>query len=185
MVSDQQANYIINISLHVLILFTFLTIFFFAYISRLEKKSVDDALLDAINGQVDTVLTGIDNHMPPLKIEWEILNKLGEDIQKESKGALPAIISNHRNLRNIAVAMIVGLFCILVGLYVYFLSIGININWKRIITENMIIFIFVGIIEFLFFTKVASKYIPVTPDLLSKTILERLKYHFFEYMDKK
>ena len=123
--------------------------------------------------------------MPPLKIEWDILNKLGEDIQKESEGALPVIISNHRNLRNISIGMIVGFFCIIAGLYVYFLSIGIDINWKRIIIENIIIFVFIGTIEFIFFTKVASKYIPVTPDLLSKTILERLKYHFFEYMDKK
>ena len=40
---------------------------------------------------------------------------------------------------------------------------------------NVIIFSITGIIEYLFFMNVASKYIPVTPDIISNTMLERVK----------
>jgi hypothetical protein len=60
---------------------------------------------------------------------------------------------------------------------------GKNIDTIKIIIENAIVFSFVGGIEFLFFTKIASKYVPVTPDMLSDTILERVKYKLFEYLN--
>ena len=42
---------------------------------------------------------------------------------------------------------------------------------------NLIIFSITGLIEYLFFANVASKYVPVTPDVISKTMLERAKYN--------
>ena len=186
MVTLRQANYTLNISLHVLILFSFLTIFFFAFISHLEQKSVDDALTGAINGQVGELLNNIDKYAPSnIKIQWKTLNDIAENIQRDAVGALPEVKKNHRTLLIIGVSMIVGLFALFSALYVYFgVFKGMQIGWKRILIENLIVFGFVGIIEYLFFTKVAIKYVPVTPDLLSKTILDRVKYHFHNYMEQ-
>lgn len=185
MVTTQQANYSLNISLHVLILFSFLTIFFFAFISHLEQKTINDELTNAINGQVDSVLNNIDQYVPKgTKIDWNVLNNIALKLQKESTAESPDVKQNHRKLLIIGICVIVGLFAIFSSIYVYFgMYKGMNINWKRIVTENLIVFGFVGIIEYLFFTKIAMKYIPVTPDLLSKTILDRIKYHIYSYMD--
>ena len=50
-----------------------------------------------------------------------------------------------------------------------------------IIKENIIIFISIGIIEFLFFTKVSSKYVPILPVQISTTVLERIKENIMKY----
>ena len=186
MVTVTQANYTLNISLHVLILFSFLTIFFFAFISHLEQKSVDDALTGAINGQVGQLLDGLDKYAPSnIKIDWKVLNNAAEKIQKDAADTLPAVKKNHRTLLIVGISMIVGLFTLFSGLYVYFgVYKGMDINWKRVLLENLIVFSFVGLIEYLFFTKVAIKYVPVTPDLLSKAVLDRVKYHFNKYVDE-
>ena len=186
MVTTTQVNYTLNISLHILILFSFLTIFFFSFISHLEQKSVDEALTSAINGQVGQLLTKLDGFSQDfINIDWKTINDVAEKIQKDAVGALPAVKKNHRKLLIVGISMIVGLFVIFSSIYVYFgVYKGVNINWKKIVIENLIVFSFVGIIEYLFFTTVASKYVPVTPDLLSKTILDRIKYHFQQYIEK-
>lgn len=185
MVTTQQANYSLNISLHVLILFSFLTIFFFAFISHLEQKTVNDQLTNAINNQVDNILNNIDKYVPDgTNIEWKVINDIAVKIQNDAIGEAPDVKQNHRTLMIIGICAIIGLFVIFSSLYVYFgVYKGMDINWKRIVAENLIVFGFVGIIEYLFFTKIATKYIPVTPDLLTKTILDRVKYHLYSYMD--
>ena len=185
MVTTQQANYSLNISLHVMILFSFLTIFFFAYISHLEQKTVNDELTNAINSQVDNVLNNIEKYVPSvINIDCKTLDDIAIKMQKDAAGEAPDVKRNHRKLLIIGICIIVGLFVLFCSLYVYFgVHKGMNINWKRIVGENLIVFGFVGIIEYLFFTKIAMKYIPVTPDLLSKTILDRVKYRLYDYLD--
>jgi putative flippase GtrA len=187
MVTTTQVNYTLNISLHILILFSFLTIFFFAFISHLEQKRVDDSLTSAINDQIGQVLDNMDKYAPTsgIKINWKTLNDIGEKIQKDAIGALPEVKKNHRKLLIVGISMIIGLFVLFSSLYVYFgVYKGVNINWKKILIENLIVFGFVGIIEYLFFTNVASKYVPITPDLLSNTILDRVKYHLYKYLSQ-
>jgi hypothetical protein len=49
---------------------------------------------------------------------------------------------------------------------------------KEISIENILTFIFVGIIEFVFFTNVAMKYIPSEPSLIFKSLLNGLNKEF-------
>ena len=180
MVTVQRANYSLNISLHVLILFTFLTIFFFTFISHLEQKSVNSALKSAITEQVGHLLTSISTFAQN-NINWVNVYNVAEKIQKDSQGELQSVKQNHKRLLYTGLGMIGFLILVFTGLLIYYRSQGIKIGIKKIFLENALVFSFVGLIEFLFFTKVASKYIPVTPDVLSKTILERVKYRFNEY----
>ena len=52
-------NFSLDIALHVLILFTFLTIFFFEYVSKLEKQTLDDTISNSVADNTDTLLTDI------------------------------------------------------------------------------------------------------------------------------
>ena len=185
MVTLRRANYTLNISLHVLILFSFLTIFFFSYISHLEQKSVDDALSAAIDEQMGQILTYVDQFSPPGTVDWKVLNSVAEQMQASAVGEFPEVKANHRKLLIIGISMIGGLFALFSSLSIYFgVYKGLQIGWKRIFLENFIVFACVGVIEFLFFTKVAVKYVPVTPDTLTKTILDRIKYKFYQYIEK-
>jgi len=43
---------------------------------------------------------------------------------------------------------------------------------------NIIIFSITGLIEYFFFMNVASKYVPVMPNEITDTMLERIKHNF-------
>jgi hypothetical protein len=184
MVTQSEASYAINISLHVFILFTFLTVFFFAFISKLSKKSINDALGGIIDKQVGNLLTNVDTWDKKIapktypNIKWAEVNKLATKIEANAQGELPEIVANNKKLKIIGWMMIGGLLLLLIGMYVYFRFVKkYDVNIGHIFAGNAIIFAFIGIIEFLFFTKIASKYIPVTPDFVATTLLERIKYH--------
>ena len=181
---SKNANYRINISLHVLILFTFLTVLFFTYISKLEIESITNVLNSAINDHVGIALSKI-NNSPNVSdyINWDQLNKMAKDIQITAKDESVAVVANHRRLLIIGIVIIILLSLILIIIYVYYYNKDADINIKKILLENIIVFSFIGAIEFLFFTKIASKYIPVTPDMLTDTILERVKFKLFEYLN--
>jgi len=183
MVSQTQANYSLNIGLHVFILFTFLTIFFFAYASKLEKKSIQNALGGIVDKQIGKFLTQVDVWDKKLKpdsypnVNWNAVNNLAKKLEKNSQGELPEIIKNNTRLKWIGMAMVVILFVLLIGMYAYFKMVKkYDVHLGRIFTENLVIFAFVGVIEFLFFKHIAAKYIPTTPDFVATTILERVKY---------
>lgn len=53
-----------------------------------------------------------------------------------------------------------------------------NIDFKFMFWENIITFIFVGIVEFLFFKMIASKFVPIEPSFISKETLNRVKNMF-------
>lgn len=178
MVSAQQVNYWLNIGLHVLILFTFLTILFFVYISRVETKAVSDAVNSTIKEQTGKVLSEIDETAAGsvTKDDWHKIRDIAIKIQADSQGELPEIKQNHKNLKITASIVIVVLFLVLAAIFLYYgVKKGHKIHIKKILTENAIVFACIGAIEFMFFTKVAAKYVPVTPDVMASTALERIR----------
>jgi Na+-transporting methylmalonyl-CoA/oxaloacetate decarboxylase gamma subunit len=60
MVTEESAIYGMNMGMHVFILFTFLTIFFFAFVSKLASNSIQNALDDIIDQQVEKILNEAD-----------------------------------------------------------------------------------------------------------------------------
>ena len=189
MVTTAKANWSVNISLHVLILFSFLTIFFFTFISHLEKKSIDNALSHAINNQIGELLNYVDKldkklTQQQIKKVWSNINTFAVNLKKEAKGEASDYTSNHRKVLLIGIGMIIFLFLTFCGLYSYFVFVkGVKVNWKKIILENIAVFSVIGVIEAIFFMKVAAKYIPVTPDILTKTVLDRVKDRFISSLD--
>jgi hypothetical protein len=183
MISSTKANYTINIGIHVLILFSFLSLFFFLYISHLEKTKVNDELNNLLSHEISGVLDHVDSSLHPSKLEWEKINTFAVETQKNSQGDLPFITRNNRNLLYYGIGIIASICILLIGLYIYYTKIlHININLKHIIMENCITFIFIGVIEILFFNFIASKYIPVPPVTSSNTVLERIKNNINDYL---
>jgi len=179
-ITERQANYSVNITLHVLILFTFLSVFFFAYISKLTEKSVSDSLNSMIKEETENMLdyiNGWDQQLNPENptINWEGVNDLAQEIQDSSEGTPKEIEDNNERLKKLSFYMILGLVVLLIGMIVFYqVRLGYKIEMKEILIENIVIFSFIGLIEYLFFTQIAVKYVPVTPDVASTTILQRI-----------
>lgn len=181
MVSQSLANHSLNIGTHVFLLFTFLSIFFFAYAANLEKESVNKSLKSIIDDQTGTLLAEIDSwdkrlYPEKTKINWNTINEKAKKLVDESQGELPEIKENNDKLYKFGVAVIIILFILLVTFTLYFMFVKkYDIHIGAILLENFVIFSCVGVIEYYFFSKVAIKFVPITPDFVSVTILERIK----------
>ena len=153
------ANYLININLHVWILFTFLGVFFFSVISKLEEESVNKAFNGAVNDNLPKVLSVIDKNKNLPSNFWTDVYKNMDKIEKNTRDN-DFMNKNHQNLKTATFSVSVLLLILLVGQIWYCKKNNINIEMKSIITENLIIFAIVGVIEYFFFTKITSNYLP-------------------------
>lgn len=182
-----QANFAMNIGLHVLILFTFLTVFYFLYISKLTETTVKNSFDNLIKSNIKDILSQLDTIDKKtgnqLNINWVAFNNYAKKLIDDSQGNLPEIESNNKKLKFLAIGMIVLIVLVLIGLFFFFKWQGYHIQWWPIIKENLIIFSFVGVIEFLFFQKIAAAYIPVTPDFVSTSVLERIKDNIYSQLN--
>ena len=186
MVSQEQANYSINICLHVLILFSFLTIFFFLIISKKEKQSIDRVFDNIINEKVGSLFDNVDNidkQTNSFTIDWSQVNKVAGKISQKSQGEDPELIENNKKLRNMSIVMVGTLVVILVLLYLYYIFVKkYKINLGHILAENAVIFLFIGAIEYMFFMNIAAKYVPETPEDISNSLLDKIKERTTEYI---
>ena len=164
-----------NVVLHVLILFSLLSILFMFYISKITTNE--------INNQFNDIVNGID--LSDLKDKHPEIYKILESF---NPSYFDKIINNFKNnpdpLRESINDNIFNTIYIIIG-FLLFIAVLLNIlpfsltnfclsSFKHLGYELITIFAFVGLIEYWFFTNIASKYIPVKPDVLIESIKERM-----------
>ena len=150
------------------------------YISKLEKQTLDDTVSNTVGNNTTTFLNNLDqiSKKYDVNINWDKINNIADKLIQNSKGEVPEIKKNNDRLFRgsmIAIGTCFILFIVLVLFLKYYLKYDIHIG--HILLMNIIIFSITGLIEYLFFVNVASKYIPITPDVISNTMLERIKYN--------
>lgn len=185
MVSASQANNAINLLFHVLILFMFLTGLFFLIISREEKETMEKQYDKAIKTGVEKFLSEIDEWSQKfgMPLDWEKVKQTGVDLQKENKDSSQKVVKNNKNLLILCVGIVAALFISIIFTYVYYRDYReYKIDIKHILIDNIIVFMFVGAIEYWFFLNVASKFVPVTPDIMGRAALDKLGDEFIEQL---
>lgn len=183
MITQNQANYIVNINLHIFIVFTFLTIIFFTVATKVTRNNINHVINSITKKQVDNILTKVDKIQKPIKIDWVEVKKISDEIIENSDEKIPEIYKNNKKIKKLAIYVIIGLFISSILLYILFTFIyNYKIDMKSILIENFILFSIIGILEYIFFTKIISHYVPVTPNFVSTSILERLKTRINEYI---
>ena len=161
-----------NILVHVIILFSFLSIFFFMYISRVESEAFKNELGDMIRDRLNDILTENPDITLGLVELKPYIERFIVKYSTESKESMQRNIML-KFLAVFTVLIILGIILTIV------ITVSIECKEKihigEIIVENIIIFTFIGMVEYMFFTRVASKYIPVMPSLMINTILDTIK----------
>lgn len=171
---DPYISLFINCLIHILILFTILTVFFIVYISKLEKKTFQNEIGKVINEQFDKMSEKDKNNIKPYLKDYN-LNKAKELFSEPD----PTMSVNNKWLLNLAYTIITCLFLFtIIFISCLYFSCKMCINIKEILIENIVIFSLVGIIEICFFLYIASQYIPVAPSVLTSTMIERLQKNF-------
>jgi hypothetical protein len=168
----------VNIYFHVVILFIFLTSFFFTYLARVQSKAISSSITGKIPQQVNSLLTNLDFIDKKLftstypNIKWDAVKELGLNIAKPDQSVIQHIQSNNKDLLYTSIGIIIALILGLIGMIIYHKIKNHDLNVGAIVLENIVIFMFIGIVEYLFFAHVASKYIPTTPYNVSETLLD-------------
>ena len=182
----ERANLALNISLHVFILFVFLVVFYFAFAEGLEQKSISNELHSVVDSQVKSVLDSFKkasrsksavakNFLP----SRSSLQKISDRLEAESKDTAKTewITKNNMDLKVVAVVIATGL-CLL--FFVQWIIYRVvfkkgSLHLKHVFLENLVLFSIIGGIEYLFFSKIASHFVPVMPDTLSTAVIERVQ----------
>lgn len=164
---------LINGILHVLILFMFLSILYFTLIAPLEKKAFESEIKKEVKNNVEKAVDNLDkNTQTDLKKIITGNNIIDTLILKYSSPS-DIVIDHNKWVKFLSIILIVFL---IIGLIVTIIILQISCNKctgiNYIILENIITFIFIGIVEYLFFTKVAFKYVPSPPSTLVTSLFK-------------
>ena len=176
MVSNYTLGLIVNIFLHILILFIFLTILFFTVIAKKEKQELDSQIGSAINSSISKLLSSIPQPSPH---EWENISANMKKYEKQYDHSDKTIVQNNKNILNNTIILISMLF-VIVLFYILYISIikKRKIGVKNIFIENICIFTILGSLEFIFFWYIIQHYIPIYPEDVEVELLTHVKSYF-------
>jgi hypothetical protein len=178
-----QHNYVSTFSNALIqgaIVFAFLTIFFFGYVTSVEK--------DEYSKQVGMV---VDNIYEQYKEDIEKVLPKNEESRKLTKAAIYGIIdtneeylskstegerkelddSNSKIIKNSVLSVLI-LLIICVSLLIIFAFFGYCIPLKDFVKEGFFILLFIFIVEFLFLNIIAKNYISANPNTVKKELAQ-------------
>jgi len=174
---SDKFSFFINILCHVLILLTFLTIFFFKYITHMTEQHINTELKSVINDQTDQLLRYVETKDTQNEIRWDDVAILSQRIIDDAKIQVPFIEKNNQQLYDESICTLIMFAVGIVMLVAYFIFRGVDLKLKFILVENLVIFAFIGMIEIYFFMNIASQYVPVMPDEAINSSFSRIKYN--------
>ena len=176
----KSIDFIINILVHMLIILSILTIFFWLFVSKKETRILENEFTTNINNgfqglkdsftpnQQDRVNNVINNIQPGLKVFKTYFEKPDKTYIAKNN------CLKQNNIRLIIYLIILIIFVSII--YHYFC--GSNVHFLEILKENFIIFALIGIFEFFFFREIADKFIPIKPSFISNKISKDVKKKF-------
>lgn len=159
--SSAKLNYnelIINMLTHTTILFAILSCLFVFYIFNLSEKHFSKEITNSINKSLKPGLVKVD---PGTKLGLYNLKKFYTGTDE---------VTNMHNLwliRTIVITNIAffSISVIVAGMLKY--HFGKEVNLQHILIENGLTFMFISIVELIFFLQVASQYVPTKPSTIS------------------
>lgn len=158
-------NLFYSVYLHLFLLFVFLSIFFWTVISKTESRAINREMSNAIKD-------GLKNFKLPREYMTETN---GNYLLGLYHGKNRTVERNNEQLleMNVSIAVII-LIGLIAAVYVRYVFCGKAFNVIEVVSENALILILVGAVEYYFFKKIASKYVPVKPSYLPTVVKEKL-----------
>jgi hypothetical protein len=159
----------LNVIIHVLILFSILSAFFFFHVTKIMKAAFNsefDKLGDVIVEKVSTAPAPVKDFIRKLPLTQMAALYAEED----------EVMAEHNKwVARIPLFILLSLVLILT---MPFITCHFCFDMKGLWIHNLVIFAFVGAIEIAFFYFIASKYIPVPPSTLVKTAFAQIQKNF-------
>jgi len=171
-----EPEFAVNMAMHTLILFSFLSTFFVFYITKLSKDTFNEEIIHMMDESVGVYIKDLKDHaivkqmfdLLPLDKIKKIYSKPDKAVEMHNDGLFTTILITNLLLWTSLIAII----------YIVNESCGKDIDIKEIATENAITFAFIGVVELIFFKTIAFKFIPVAPSFISQQFLDKVQKLF-------
>ncbi len=169
-----EINFSMNLFVHVIFLFTILSVLFIIIISKLSSDAINNELIELVNDNVNS-------HYKNLNEEQKnTFNKLLNFMPLDKMSKLYAQPEKVRetNNKHVFSSMKLTIFLLLLLLVIIVVVSRLlchKIPMKHIIIENLIIFTGIGVVEFLFFKNIILKYVPVQPSFILSYLFDSVK----------
>lgn len=159
---------IANVILHVILIATFIGIFFFTYASRVEKEIVEN--------QVDYLVKDFTQNLSQLSSEHkEQLKTAISTIQAPDMTKVDTVVNNMNAELMKKAGYVIGIMLVIGSAIIYYLYTKYNINLKSLMIHNAIILIAVAVTEFFFLNYVAKNFISADANRTKKTLISTIR----------
>jgi len=170
----------VNAVVHVLLIFTALTILFVFVISHESEKglqkSIDTAIATNLSNSLIIANTmtngGLKHSMKNLDYPLEVMEIMSQNKKENINDVYNSGLYN-------TAYFIIGLISVTLVTMLLVMAYGANIRIspmvKRIALANFVIFAVVGGFEFYFFESTAIKFIPIKPSAIMNNVIDSLK----------
>ena len=162
----ESEEFVLDAFFHIFTLSLILGLFFFFVVAKLERENLQNEMEDGIKKGLDNITNYPTN--PVLSEQLTTMTKLYEKENEADKVYNQGLIYQ---CLTILVLLLFGLVCV-------FLTMRWSAhkcpNLGRIVLQNLLLFGAIGVIEFLFFQHIASKFVPVMPSYMAEVIKEEL-----------
>jgi hypothetical protein len=159
---SSKINLVANVIVHIIILLTFWVIVYKNFAFDIGREAFRDQLKGAIKNVTD-----------PLKKQYPQFKTMKYDTERFSKLTLASQAINRQALLDIL--YIVG--ALLLGASLLPKLTSEKIDWMHILKENAITYVFVGLVEVIFFIKIAKNYSPILPSQLKMNAKKEVADH--------
>lgn len=173
--TSETCTFTTNILIHATMLFVFLTIFFIFYISKISKEAIEKEVTENIKHSIDKLKkTTVGSKI--LNIKEIIPDNMSNKLINKYNIASPDITINNKMVSSHAIIISISLIILIVVIWgLLRASCNQCLPIGRLLKENIVLFSFIGIVEFIFFKYVALQYIPIEPSYIVNVAIERLK----------
>jgi hypothetical protein len=160
---------IANILLHVILISSFLVVFFFTYASRVEREIVENQSKTIVTDIMKEITVFVPSEaMPDIKEGVRTIQSPDMKAQDDQVKAANAALFK-KTLTQISVVVIVGMLC------VFIMSKVFKFSMSELLVHNLIILVFVAITEFVFLTYFAKNYRTIDSNYIKYTALKAIE----------
>ena len=170
---------IVSLAIQVTFVYTFLTIFFFVYVQKVEKEE----FVSQMNLIVDTLFNDVKNDMPnlintnyPVKQEDVvvlvdgIIGLFESKIAIDAQGTVKQVYEQNQNVKKSAFKSLIKFISIVVIFATIVILIGYCVPIKYQLKKALVVVIFVGLTELMFLQVVAKNYITADPNKVKRDL---------------
>lgn len=177
-----NSEFVVNILMRSLIVLTLLSLFYYFYVSNVSKTKFNNLLVDIIQGPLKNTIKEIESKdnvkdiiaSYPIDKLLVLYNQESNYVKTKNGGMFSTLFTAN---------ILLWLFFIIM-LFTLTYTCSLKFNLKHTIIENMVVFILFAMLQYYFYTRITSQYIPSSMTDISEIGLVRLQTHF-PYFDKK